>query len=318
MRDREALFARLAADREDRVAARHRAVMLWRDHRARRALRARLDEIGAGGDEEAPSAIATLFATGDMVAPLIADLVAAMAREPFFDPPSAVIRDEVQHGIVLIDHPLALLSLSVSSADAIMARKAKQRGVGSIGMSGSVSVIRFHRAGGAVLRFWSADGPTCRAERARHRCRDGDVIVIDGCSRGYAIESCTSDIVMLRATLKPGRGVLRHEYDARSERLIGLASNDEAASRSQMLLTLLRLCGRRDAAERFRDAIEAEPHFLRWHAMREYLALDGAAALPWLARMAESDPHDEVRDAARATLGAIMARNQQVVPVCHA
>lgn len=319
MRNRDELLARLAKDDTEMVAARHRAAMMWRDHPARQALRARFDAVLESDMTAATSAIASLLADGDPVSALMVDLVATLAREPFFEPPCPTIGDDVHRGIAILDHPAALLSLSVASADTIAARKAAGGGAGSIGISGAVSVIRFHRAGGAMLRFWDADGASCRPSRQLHSCRDGDVLVIDGRSRGYVIEACRSDIVMLRATLRSGQSALRREYDAESRMLVGVASNDEGASRSQMLLTLLRIEGRRDAAHCFVDALEAEPHFLRWHAMREYLALDPVAALPHLLRLAASDPHDEVRLAARATLGAIEARQRDRRPTtrCH-
>ena len=52
----------------------------------------------------------------------------------------------------------------------------------------------------------------------------------------------------------------------------------------------------------------ASPHFYtRWHVMRELLALDAEAAQPHLVRMAEADPHPEVRAAARQTLDLFFA-----------
>ncbi|RJF85906.1 hypothetical protein [Sphingomonas cavernae] len=314
MRNRSELLARLAKDRVALTAARHRAAMMWRDHPAREALRHLLDECAVADVEVMAGTIVTHLAKGDPVAGLMADLGAMLEQEPFFDPPCATIDDEVHRGIVILDHPVAIVTLSVASADRIAARKALGHGAGSVGTSGAVSVIRFHRAGGARLRFWHCEGATCSASGAPQACRDDDVLIVDGRSRGFVIESCESDIVMLRVTLKRGQAAMRREYDAASGALVGVASNDEAASRSQMLLTLLRIAGRQDAADCFHDAIASETHFLRWHAMREYLALAPAAALPLLRRMATHDPHDEVRLAAHATLETFAARNSDNQP----
>src|SRR3546814_16480585 len=49
----------------------------------------------------------------------------------------------------------------------------------------------------------------------------------------------------------------------------------------------------------------SEDFAARWHAMRELIALDPAAARPHLAAMAASDRHSEVRAAAAATLGLL-------------
>lgn len=305
MRGRKALLSRLAREADARAERRGAAARLWCEHAVRRDWRAHLDALR---DADVDAVVTALFAllsdTGPLNA-LVADLLAGVAADHFFDPPSPVIDDGIHHGLVLLDHPVAVLSLCVVSADAIAARKATGGGEGSIGVSGAVSIVRLHRAGRAVLDFWETREAACAPMPHPHFCRDGEVLVIDGRRRGYVIRSCRSDMVMLRATVRTGRLALRQEYDAVSGRRIGVASNDEAASRAQMLLTLLRLQGRRDAAHCFVDAIETGPHFLRWHAMRELLALDPATALPHLQRLAADDPHDEVRAAARATMAAI-------------
>src|SRR3546814_12948056 len=69
-----------------------------------------------------------------------------------------------------------------------------------------------------------------------------------------------------------------------------------------MALTLLRHLGRTGAAPLFVAETRSEDFAARWHAMRELIALDPAAARPHLAAMAASDRHSEVRAAATATL----------------
>ena len=68
-----------------------------------------------------------------------------------------------------------------------------------------------------------------------------------------------------------------------------------------MPLTLLRHLGRTDAAPLFAAETKATDFAARWHAMRELVALDPAAARSHLKAMAASDPHPEVRRAAAAT-----------------
>src|SRR3546814_6374675 len=72
-----------------------------------------------------------------------------------------------------------------------------------------------------------------------------------------------------------------------------------------MALTLLRHLGRTGAAPLFVAETRSEDFAARWHAMRELIALDPAAARPHLAAMAASDRHSEVRAAAAATLGLL-------------
>lgn len=54
---------------------------------------------------------------------------------------------------MILDHPVALLTLRVASVDAITARKSAGGGAESVVLSDAMSVMRMHRAGGAVLRF---------------------------------------------------------------------------------------------------------------------------------------------------------------------
>lgn len=283
----------------------------WSENAVRKALKARLDPLRDGVVEDIVSTIAALFSEMEVAEPLMAAMIAGLGRDDFFDPPFPVIVDDVHRGIVLLDHPVALISLSIASTDAIAARKVAARGTGVIGFAGNVSVICFVRAGGAVLRFWDLDddGDRCVRSPSPHAVGQGDVLVIDGRRRGYTIESCCADMIMLRATVKTGGAALRREFDSQDGVLRALSSNDERASRIQMLLTLLRIEGRRDAAACFVEALADAQHFLRWHAMREFLALDLPMALPHLRRMMEGDPDDAVRIAASATLDAIEAQH---------
>jgi HEAT repeat protein len=75
-----------------------------------------------------------------------------------------------------------------------------------------------------------------------------------------------------------------------------------------MGLAVLRAFGRSDAAPLFAAALTDEDFAMRWQVMREFLALDGDAALPHLTALAGADPHPEVRAAAAATLAVLRER----------
>ena len=92
------------------------------------------------------------------------------------------------------------------------------------------------------------------------------------------------------------------EYDSDSLRFIGASSTDEASSRLQMMVSLLRALGRDDAFALFEEALASPQFYTRWHVMREMLAMDADAALPSLRRMAADDPHPDIRAAAQQTL----------------
>ena len=98
---------------------------------------------------------------------------------------------------------------------------------------------------------------------------------------------------------------------ARRLAFIGASSTDEASSRVQMMVSLLRTMEREDALPLIEEAL-ASPHFYtRWHIMRELLAMDADAALPPLRRMAADDPHPEVRAAARADARSVLRRTKR-------
>jgi len=92
------------------------------------------------------------------------------------------------------------------------------------------------------------------------------------------------------------------EYDSSSLTFVNASSTDEVASRVQLMVSLLRTMDRQDAVPLVAEALNSPRFYTRWHVMRELLAMDADAALPHLRRMAEADPHPEVRAAAVQTL----------------
>lgn len=238
-------------------------------------------------------------------------LTGAALEDPFFRPPVRSALSEIQAGLLLVDRPLLLVYLSIASATGVAEKRLCRSGPTSIAFTGRRSIYRFLRAGKAILSLWEAPAiePGFSAQTSG-RCRllerravsDGDILEMDGRRHGFVIEHAQSDIVYLQASTPAGSAALTVEYDSRTLRFAGASSSDELSSRTQLMLSLLRTLDRRDSAPLFR-AILAGPNFFdRWHAMREFLALDAELALPCLRAMAEDDPHPEVCSAARSTL----------------
>jgi hypothetical protein len=67
---------------------------------------------------------------------------------------------------------------------------------------------------------------------------------------------------------------------------------------------------RGDAIPEITGLLESPHFYTRWHIMREFLAMDAAAALPHLRRMAAGDPHPEVRAAAGQTLALFFGHEE--------
>lgn len=291
----------------------------WRDNAALREIVAALGQPANADAEEVVGRAEVLLGDGDLVARLIAPLVAALAADPFFDPPFKVHRDAQRIGAALVDLPAARVSASVTSA-LTLARQPMPR---TVVVPGCFSVTRYVRAGGARFRRWDAGraGGDFRAsaavpaqEIASLTPANGEVVVHDGRRTGYVTTGAVADIVAVSVLVRASPDPLMREYVLADGALVRATTTDDGASRGAMLLTLLRLSGRTDAGELF-DAASRGPGFhARWGAMREWLALDADAALSRLAEMAAGDPHPEVRAAAAATLGVATRQREALCP----
>lgn len=249
----------------------------------------------------------------DELGPIVADMIGQAAADPFFRPPLRTASSDIRSGLVLFDHPSLSVLLAVTPVDALAAKKSGRKGRASIAFSGQRSVFKFVRSGGAILSIWECDPIGVDFTEGRSgRCRmverrpifDGETLEMNGRCRSFAIEHATADIVYLQAVTALDAAPLSVEYDSETLAFAGASSADETSSRSQMMLSLLRLLDRTDAVPLFLEAARSPIFHARWHAMRELLALDAEAALPALREMAESDPHPEVQAAASATLNA--------------
>ena len=297
------------------VAARAQAGITVRKCRESAAFRAATAAF-AGCDEaydRAADRAERLLGDADWAAGLITPLIDALAEDPLFEPPIKVHRDALRIGAVLFDCPAASIAASVTSASA-MARLPPPR---TIVFTGRVAITRTVRAGGARLRRWctdamapefnAADAAPCSVLKPA-RLEDGMIHRTDGRWQAQLICDAGADVVTLVATIRAGAAPLMREYDIDSGALLRVANADDRPSRTEMLLRFLRVAGRADAGACFDDATRAHGFHLRWAAMREWLALDAAAAANRLAEMACDDPHAEVRTAAARMLPIVEQR----------
>jgi hypothetical protein len=252
----------------------------------------------------------------DDIAAMMAQFIAASRADPFFRLPLRAVSSEVHTGLLLFHHPDLSIVLSVSGVDMLAAKKAGPRGATSISFPGVTSLFRFLKAGGATLSFWETQPITDRfvASQAgkcrftgRRRIEDGEEILIDGRHQSFVIEHAEADMLYFQALIRPEAAPLAAEYDSKTLAFVGASSSDEASSRVQMMISMLRVMGREDALPLIVEALDSPHFYTRWHIMRELLAMDAEAALPPLRRMAAHDPHPEVRAAARQTLELFFA-----------
>jgi len=247
----------------------------------------------------------------DEVEAMMRELIGSSRADPFFRPPFHPMVNEVQNSLLLYHHPELSISLGVTGVDMLAAKKTGRKGGASINFNGYATLLRFLKAGGATMSLWecpeigdsfsAADAGPCRLTSCR-RIEDGEEVVIDGRRESFVIEHAETDILLFQAVARAGAAPVSVEYDSDSLEFIGASSTDEASSRLQMMVSLLRALGREDAFPWLQEALDAPQFYTRWHIMREMLAMDADAARPSLERMAAADPHPDIRAAARQTL----------------
>jgi hypothetical protein len=256
----------------------------------------------------------------DELQEMIDNLVTHLAADPFFRPPVSLASTPISQGYVLYDNDRLTISLNVISAEDVAAKKMRGRGEGTVGFTGMVTLYRYWKSGDATFSFWEAPAADdiFSGEEAQglkmteqRRIRDGESWVMDGRRQSFIVENMQSDIVQLQAQVKIDCAPLAVEYDIKTGLFVGATATDDASSRTQMMVTLLRLLGRDDAWPLIVRLLDSPHFFTRWHLMREFLAVNADAALPHLRDMAANDPHPEVRAAASQTLTLLLPDRDQ-------
>jgi hypothetical protein len=264
-------------------------------------------------------AAAAFIADEADAAATLAGLIGSARADPFYRPPFRSVADSPHLGLLLVEDPRLAILLGVTLADPIAEKKLGRTGSASVTFDGQLVFYRFLKSGGATLSFWecppidagfSADASGRCRRIERRRIRDGETFRIDGRSESFTIDHAVGDVVYLKAETPVAAAPVSVQYDSDTLAFVGASGGDEAAARVQMMVSLLRLMDRKDAAPVIADVL-CHPHFyVRWHAMRELLALDAEAALPALRDMAAADPHPDVRAAAAATLEAFFPEEE--------
>lgn len=306
-------------DRERRQATMERVAAVrhsFRNQPAAKALDRRLGLLTSAEPDAILQVARETLENPDWPKSAFSLLIRAARADPFFRPATRNASTEILSGLWLYESPLLSIFAAVVSVEALAGKRVFRTGRASVAFTGQRSIYRFIGAGGAVLSLWEAPeiGEEFTAEGSG-RCRrtgrltlaDGDILELDGRRQGFVIDHAVRDICYLQAVTPAGAAALMAEYDVDRLDFVGASSTDEASSRTQLMLSLLRLMDRADAVPVFEQMLESPHFYARWQAMREFLGLDAERALPHLRRMAVLDPHPEVRAAARATLAALSA-----------
>lgn len=285
----------------------------WDAGPVHRAIGGAMAALEAPEPEDVAAIVANLFADDFWLDALVDGLSDALCADPYFEPPFRYLSSDIHNGLVVYEDEHVSLAAGVTRAAQLAARKTVRRGPRSIAFSGQLTLFKFV-TGGARLSFWECPPITPGfTAAAAGRClaagerviADGEVVIVDGRHQGFVIEHVAANLVVLQATVKPGRAPLAVEYDSESRAYVGCSAADDSASRIQMISTLLRKLDCAAAFPAIAAFLDHPNFFVRWHVMKELLGLDAAAALPHLKRLAARDPHPEVRRAARAVLDGL-------------
>jgi hypothetical protein len=290
----------------------------WSSSPINRWIAASMPEPGTATADAHAAALRDLMEDPRWVDALLARVADEMRRDPFFDPPFRTFRTEIQSGIILYHDDWTSISIGVTDLAALAAKKSAHRTRASITFTGSISVLKAVKAGGAQLSFWEAPPITSAfTAAAAGRCwktgekqlEDGDAVLVDGRFQSYVIERASADMVLMQAAVKTGQAPLKVEYDAFGQEYVASSAADDADSRVQMLATFLRKMDAPGAVATLAPLLDTTEFFVRWHVMKEMLGIDAASAFPYLARMAADDPHPDVRRAAAAVHASLIAAN---------
>lgn len=305
-------FPRRDAPRRARMrAAADAAEARWHaEDRAAGGLSAALD---VAATLPPPAAVASLGRwLGDIgwLEARLADALALLAADPFARPPLRPIGGgEGAGGLLLAQRGAARVSLQVDRGEGRCAPPST-----AVFVPGAAAV-RVLAAGGASVRrhrvalsaderagaFRTATAAACHSSAPRPLV-PGEIWTLDTGAEAFTLAGGSGDVLLLEIAVQPAAPLPTRTYDIASGRLVRASASRRDSSVRQMALALLRSFGRTDAAPLFAAETQAQDFAARWAAMREFVALDPAAAHPHLARMAAADPHPEIRRAAAATL----------------
>jgi hypothetical protein len=117
----------------------------------------------------------------------------------------------------------------------------------------------------------------------------------------HAVSFETENLLITLEVTGPITHTIMPMFDSASLGLDGYISTDPTASRLELLTYTLAEFRNRDSFDRVATLTEHREHYVRWNATRHLLRIDANRARPYVEK-ALADVHEEVRDAAQATL----------------
>lgn len=264
-----------------------------------------------------------VFFTKDRVHQIIAEERRCGENNPFFGSSFQPVGGEFFGGIVLVstDRFTAML-LAIDGFEIELAKRRAPGERRTLTFGGRETFLKFYNARDFTLQTWkmapfedsddlSTMAPTY-TEGALHTCQTGTVLSFGSDQSFEYTAKAGAHALVLQVQMLHGGLPMTLEFDVDDRKLVGASSPSQEPTRLQMLATAMRIFERKDAIPQLESLLDHPLHYVRWHAMREYLGVDVERAWPHLVRLMESDPQPAVRRAAARTIEQISAETMAV------
>lgn len=240
--------------------------------------------------------------------PLVTEELLRFMKTPLYQVGAKTVDNDVLGGITLLETTsvnYAAASLTPLSLKVRQATTKISSNVSGVTIQGSDVLLRFLKAGGAKIRLYSATPFHRNSELTQQSIRsesdinvhDEEMIFVEGGSTGISILSCESPVLITLASSQIPRCAVNAHYGPDGH-LVCCSATSIRSSRAQLLATLLRELGSKGSIHALEILSHHEDHFLRWHAMREMVALDIDSGRRRIAEAVTKDAHPQVRHVA--------------------
>lgn len=260
--------------------------------------------------EDVCEALAPILTDGDRARLWLGERLAGFVHDPPDLP--AGYADPVCQSLVMLDYRNVHLSLAIISADGWNAqRDARRENPDIIGFADGWTAIRFLVAPDATIQRHVLDRTD---DGWRAFAQAPEVVATDRVLRFSNAREATrlvhvgADVIMARLLVRDPGEEVAYECDARTGAVLRVRQAQSHLGRTQMIVSLLRSLGRRDAVPVIAEAMADWPAHLRWHGAREALAMDSLAGFKLLEALAARDPDLQLRALARQTRDDLIAR----------
>ena len=172
-------------------------------------------------------------------------------------------------------------------------------------------IVLAGRGTARLVALRSAGSGKAHLESSPCQMRPGKCFAFDQARQTMLVELVEQRLVVLRLIRTPEKPQPSREFSLADGALQHQASGEIGESRFEMMLALLGRMERRDAAPEMAEMAREGSMHLRWHALRECLALDSAIGFRALCEIAR-DASDELAPPAGALRAQLLEAHPEL------